>query len=206
MVTTLIHSTLLAGVESCLNQLLKLDPAARSRLEGISGKSLRVACEFPPFNATLLVSDDRILLSQESESPADVTVSGRAGALLKLLVKKDTASLHDDGVVITGNAGLLSKMQEILLGMEIDWEYQLSRFIGDIPTQAVSDGVAMTQAFVGDAGKNLQQDLDDYLHVEKKLFPSEEELAAFYESVDELRLRVDRLDSRISRIQSRLAV
>ena len=203
MVNTLIQTAILSAMEASLNQVLSLDSVARKKLEPLSGKLVRIHCEFPYLVINILTSENTLLLSGNEDLIPDLIIQGKAPALLKFLVKKNTASLKDDGVIITGEVALLLSMQKILQNLDLDWEYQISKFIGDIPTQAVSDSFALADDFARQSKQNLQQDIDDYLHVESKAFPTGSELKTFYKSIDNLRLRVDRLDSRTSRINSR---
>ena len=179
-----------------------MDTPARKKLEPLSGKLLRVQCDLPSLLINITVCDDRLLLSSTKEGKPDTIIRGKATALAKLLVKRKTADLRKDGVVITGNVGLLTALQEILQNIDLDWEYQISKLIGDVPTQALSDSFSAAGKFSRQSRDNLQKDIDDYLHEEKKLFPSSVEVKSFFQSVDNLRLRVDRLDSRTKRISS----
>jgi ubiquinone biosynthesis accessory factor UbiJ len=202
MLTTLLHSAILSSMESCLNQVLSMDTLAQKKLEPLSGKILRVHCELPSLLINIMVSDGRLFLTSSDELTPDTIIRGNATALAKLLAKRKTADFRKDGIVITGNVGLLTALQEILQNIDLDWEYQISKLIGDLPTQALSDSLSAAGKFTRQSRDNLQRDVDDYLHEEKKIFPSAVELKSFYQSVDNLRLRVDRLESRTRRISS----
>lgn len=202
MVTNLVNSAILSALQTLLNQLLSLDSGALKKLHALSGKSLAVHCKKPEIHFTLQVNDNHIQLYTDCESTTDTTISGSASSLFKLVATKNTASLRDDGIVITGDTALLTSLQEILRDLDLDWEYQLSRFIGDIPTQAVSDGISATRNFTRRTTSNFQQDVSDYLLEEKKLFPLISELEEFYAAIDSLRMRIDRLDSRCKRLQA----
>lgn len=213
MVTNLINSAILSALQTLLNHLLSLDSQITKKLKSISGKSLAVHCKSPELIVTLQICDDRILLFRKevterdnkpsNEQPAaDTTITGSASSLLKLVATKNTAALRDDGIVITGDTALLTSLQEILRDLDVDWEYQLSKFIGDIPTQAVSDGVTATRNFTRRTSSNLQQDVSDYLLEERKFFPLISELEDFYFSIDALRMRLDRLESRVKHLQN----
>ena len=206
MVLNLVHSALLYSMETCINQVLSLDAGARNKLENISGKSLRVQIEKPLLEFTLLIGDGTIHLHQDANSDeslkVDTAISGKASSIFKLLIKKDTHSLHADGIVITGNTSLLESMQNIFQELDVDWEYELSKIIGDIPTQAVSDSLTSARKFTNKTKQRVIQDVDAYLHDETKAFPSIEEVTGFYHSIDELRLRVDRLQSRVDKLQA----
>lgn len=203
MAVSLVVSAALAGMESLLNGLIHLDPAVAGKLARLSGKVLRVHCERPGLGIDVLVSDNRIVLRQfpdDDTGKADTTIRGTGAALAGLLVKRNTTNLKQDGITITGNTGLLVSLQDILQSLDIDWEYQLSHVLGDIPTQIVSDGVTRMEGFARSTRQNLQEDIDTYLHEEKKLFPAKTELDEFYKAIDALRLKADRLESRADRL------
>jgi len=59
-----------------------------------------------------------------------------------------------------------------------------------------------SQEYAARAGRNLQQDIDDYLHEERQLLPTASQVKSFEDFVDNLRLRVDRLRARVSRLET----
>jgi len=204
-VNSIFHSTIYSVIETGLNQALSLDPGTRKQIESLSGKCMSIHCQSPRLLLNILVCEQHISLSGNEAFQSDIGIKGNASALMKLLVTRNTANLKQDGIIITGDVGLLTKFQKILLNLDIDWEYQLSKFIGDIPTQFTHDSINAAGRFAKKTRHNLEEDIDNYLHDETRLFPSEAELKDFYKSVDVLRLRVDRLDSRTGKLQSILA-
>ena len=205
MVNSLFQSTIYSIIETGLNQALALDPATRKQIAMLSGKCMSIHCQSPDLLLNVLVCEQNLSLSGNEALQADITITGNASALIKLLLTRHTSSLKHDGIIITGDAGLLTRFQKILQNLDMDWEYQLSKFIGDIPTQFAHESIHSAGQFAKKARHNLQEDLDNYLHEEARLFPSMAELTDFYKSVDALRLRVDRLNSRILKLQSESA-
>lgn len=201
MSASLILSSALSGAESLVNTLLSQDSAARKKTLALSGKVLRVECEKPSITITIQVVEDRVFILQGNDLEPDSTISGKAHALLKLLITRSSASLHRDGIKISGDTGVLGGFQEIFQDLDIDWEYQLSNIIGDIPTQLIADGITAARNFFQTAGSNIQEDIAQYLVTEKKLFPEEPELESFYNDVDNLRLRIDRLTARVNKLE-----
>jgi len=201
MSASLILSSALSGAESLVNTMLSQDSAAQKKILAMSGKVLRIHCEKPSTTITIQVVEDRIFILQGNDLEPDSTISGKAYALMKLLMTRSTTSLHRDGITISGDTGVPGGLQEILQDLDIDWEYQLSNIIGDIPTQLIADGMAVAKNFIQTAGSNFQEDIAHYLVTEKKLFPEEPELESFYHDVDNLRLRLDRLAARIKNLE-----
>jgi ubiquinone biosynthesis protein UbiJ len=108
--------------------------------------------------------------------------------------------LHADGIVITGNTSLIESLQTIFQDLDLDWEYELNKFVGDIPTQAVSDSLKGAIKAANNTKQSVIQNVDEYLHDETKTFPSKTEATDFYHSIDALRLRVDRLQSKVDKL------
>lgn len=198
----LLPTAFLSAAESFLNGMLALDPASTARLAALSGKSLHVECTFPPVAFIMLVTDDGILMLRDNGVDATASLRGSAGALLGLLVNKGNRARRDARMTFSGDAGFMEAFQDALVNLDVDWEYRISKFIGDIPTQAISDGVAGARDFARKSAANLREDLDAWLHDERRLFPDGVELARFYTAVDRLRLRIDRLEARTARLQA----
>ncbi len=205
IVNSLFQSTIYSIIETGLNQALSLDPATRKQIAMLSGKCMSIRCQSPDLLLNVLVCDQYLSLSGNEALQSDITIAGNASALIKLLLTRDTSSLKQDGIIITGDAGLLTKFQKILQNLDIDWEYQLSKYIGDIPTQFAHDSIHSASQFAKKTRHNLHEDIDNYLHEEARLFPSTSEFKDFYKSVDALRLRVDRLNARALKLQSESA-
>ncbi len=202
----LFHSVFLASSETLLNSLIAMDTAMPTKLHPLVGKMLRVECDFPPLSFNMLVSEKSILLMQGEADTANAKVKGSAAALAGLLADNvksiDRGSARDNRAVISGDTDFLQDLKGVLTRLDIDWEYQLSKVIGDIPTQVVSDCLAGTREFARQSADNLRDDLDVWLHEEKKLFPDASQLETYFRAVDRLRLSVDRLEARTKRLMA----
>ncbi len=202
----LFHSVFLASSETLLNSLIAMDAAMPTKLHPLASKMLRVECDFPPLSFNMLVSENSILLMQGEADAANARVKGSAAALAGLLADNvksiDRGSARNNRAVISGDTDFLQDLKGVLTRLDIDWEYQLSKVIGDIPTQVVSDCLAGTREFARQSADNLRDDLDAWLHEEKKLFPDASQLETYLRAVDRLRLSVDRLEARTNRLMA----
>ena len=202
MNTSLVMTTVLSGCEKLVNAVIAQDSAAQKKIQALSGRILQIYCEQPTLFITIQFVEDQVFLFQgETENP-DCSVRGKSTSLIKLLITQNTASMHSEGIEVTGNTGVLSTTQAILGDLDIDWEYQLSQIIGDIPTQLVADSLDLARRFLRTAATSIRDDVSSYLLTEKKVFPEQAELDTFYQGVDQLRLRLDRLNGRLSRLDT----
>lgn len=197
MALTLFTSAILASLELAINEVLKLDPACQKKIISLNGSVLAIRCHAPSLEIFLIVREQKLVLASYYEGKPDTLISGRADALLKLLLTKDkNSAFYNDNLEVEGNLELAQALQKILTQINIDWEYHLSKFIGDIPTQTLSTSISSTQEFVRNTHASLAMDLDEYIHEEATLFPTPNDLENFYNAIDALRLKVDRAEAR----------
>jgi ubiquinone biosynthesis protein UbiJ len=154
----------------------------------------------PTAELFIRISGGKVRLTPRFEGEATATISGSAAALAALLLKREPIfGLHNSGLDLRGNTGFAQSLQGLLLESRIDWEYQLSRVFGDIPTQLVADGVHKSQEYLQRTARRVSRDISDFLLEEGRLVPATAELEKFYSDVQALSLRLDRLDARLTR-------
>ena len=194
----LLQSALLLPLELTLNQLLSLDAASRSRLAAMAGKTLAVQVQQPALTIYVSINSDKLRLSPRFEGEITTTLIGPASALLGLLARREPlTNLQGSKLELMGDLRFAQALQNLLLDLHIDWEFQLSRFIGDVPTQAMADGVRAAKDYAQKTSERIREDVQDFLQQESGLLPVSAELDAFYDAVQALVLRVDRLDARL---------
>lgn len=195
----LLLSSVLSSAELILNKALMLDPASKQKLANLRGKIFSINCTKPECSIIFTVLDDGFLLSSVTVDEADAEISASADALLKLLLAKDKNNLiRNADIQLKGDVSSIQELQAILFELDIDWEYQLSKVIGDIPTQVLSDGIEKLKKFISYSASSLAMDIDEYLHEEKNIVPTIGELESFYQRIEQLSLRIDRTGSRIN--------
>jgi ubiquinone biosynthesis accessory factor UbiJ len=199
----MLQNALLLPLELAINGLLALDTASKQRLAKLEGKTLAVHAAQPAVSVFVTVRGNGLHLSTIHEGPETASLHGSTPSLLGLLVRREHIdSLHTRGVELRGDTAFVQQLQTVLLDLDIDWEYQLSRLIGDIPTQAAADGLRTAGAQLRKTGARLRENVSEYLHEESGLLPGPEALEAFYQEIAELKLRADRLQARFERLYS----
>ena len=190
---------LLAGVEHGLNRVLQMDSTALPRLARLEGKVIEVDCQSPALKLFILPGADGLQLAGQW-GEADCVLSAPAGSLLRLALAKDkTAVLHRPEVALSGDSAVLLELAGILQDLELDWEYELSRWLGPVGSQLLSRA-----GWVGDSLDSLRQTLADYLAEESRSLVGEREAQARFDELDDLKLALDRLDARIDRLARNL--
>lgn len=195
---------LLAGVELGLNRVLQMDSTALPRLARLEGKVIEIDCLSPALKLFILPSDEGLqLASQWGE--ADCTLSAPAGSLLRLALAKDkTAILHRPEVTLSGDSAVLLELAGILQDLELDWEYEISRWLGPVGSQLLAGHLRSRAGWAGDSLDSLRQTLANYLAEESRSLVGEREAQARFDELDDLKLALDRLDARIDRLARHL--
>ncbi len=192
---------LLASVELGLNRVLRLDSTALPRLAHLSGRVIAVDCRSPALQLFILPSDEGLMLASHWETGADCTLRAPASSLLKLAMSKEkTSVLHGPEVELDGDSGVLLELAAILQDLELDWEYELSRWLGPVASQVLGSSVRAPLRWARDSADSLRLDLADYLSEESRTLVGQAEAEARFAELDALKLALDRLEARVERL------
>ena len=198
----LLQTALLLPFEHMLNTLVNADAAGPGRLASMEGSTLDIQAQDPEFRLFVKVRNNRLHLSTVFEGSANTTLQGPASGLLKVMLARDKPhSLKPYGLTLLGDTGFMQQLQTLFYDLEIDWEYHLSRIFGDLPVQALKEGLTESHKLATRTGRRFREDLGEFLSEESGLLPSRHEIELFYSGVTDLVLRLDRLQAGISHYQ-----
>ncbi|MGF0333846.1 SCP2 domain-containing protein [Pseudomonas indoloxydans] len=194
---------LLAGVEAGLNRVLRLDGTALPRLQTLSGKVIAVHCQNPALEIFILPSGDGLQLASQWHAPTDCTLTAPASSLARLALSREkTAILHRPEVSLDGDSAVLLQLAGILQDLELDWEYELSRWLGPVATTLLAGHLRSRANLASHGAASLKQNLADYLAEESRTLVGQREADARFAELDQLKLALDRLEARIERLTS----
>jgi ubiquinone biosynthesis accessory factor UbiJ len=195
---------LLAGVELGLNRVLAMDSTALPRLARLSGRVIAVECAAPKLQLFILPSANGLQLAAQWAGEADCYLRAPAASLLRLATSKDkTSILHSPDVSLDGDSAALLELAAILQDLELDWEYELSRWLGPIGSQLLGGHLRSRANWTRHTLDSLHQNLADYLSEESRSLVGQREADARFAELDHLKLSLDRLDARIERLAQR---
>jgi len=202
----MLRQALLASAEQGLNRVLRLDPTALPRLARLAGRIIEIDCSAPAMQLFVLVEEDGLRLASSWAADAGCRLRAPASSLVRLLVSRQkTAVLHEPQVSIDGDSGVLMSLAEVLQDLELDWEYEASRWLGPVGAQLLGTGVRTPTRWLRESGDSLRQDLADYLTEESRALVGQQEAEARFSEIDDLKLALDRLEARIERLAHNLA-
>lgn len=197
----MLIQALLATAEQGLTQILSLDSTALERLSGLQGKVIEIDCLSPPVRLYLLPGSDALKLASQWQAPADCSLRAPAPRLLQLILTQDkTGVLHAADVDLDGDSGVLLELANILQNLELDWEYQLSRWLGPVASQLLGSNLRSSLQWTGSSLERMRHNLADYLSEESRALVGQREAEARFNELDQLKLSIDRLDARIERL------
>lgn len=197
----MLGTALLAGVELGLNRVLALDSTALPRLACLSGRVIALDCTAPELQLFILPSGEGLQLAGQWAGAADCRLRAPAASLLRLVTGKDkTAVLHSPQVELDGDSAALLELAGILQDLELDWEYELSRWLGPLASQLLGSHIRSRANWTSQTLDSLRLNLADYLSEESRSLVGQREADARFAELDRLKLDLDRLDARIEHI------
>jgi ubiquinone biosynthesis protein UbiJ len=197
----MLFSGLLASVEHGINRVLRMDSTALPRLERLTGKVIAVDCRNPALQLFILPSDDGLLLAAHWEADADCTLRAPASSLLRLALSQDkTAVLHGPDVELEGDSAVLLELVGVLQDLELDWEYELSRWLGPVASPLLGGHLRNSARWTSDSVANLTRNLADYLSEESRTLVGQREAEARFAEIDQTKQDLERLEARFERL------
>ena len=193
----MLISGLLASAEHGINRVLQMDSTALPRLDRLSGKIIAVQCTSPVFNLHILPSDEGLMLASTWEGGADVTLRAPAASLLRLAVSRDkNAVLHSPEVELDGESAVLLELVGVLQDLDLDWEYELQRWLGPVATPLIGGHLRNSARWSRDSLSSLSHNLAE----ESRTLVGKREAEARFAELDQTKQDLERLEARFERL------
>ena len=194
---------LLTPFELALNAALAHDPESQSKLVQFDQRC--IAIDISDMDKVIHVQfiQDKLALSLDADSEADLTITGKAFTLAKL--GSDPDSLFSADIDIHGDVQFAKQLRDLLDGFDFDWEAQLARFTGDTLAYPIAHGVRQFGRWAKDSHQSMQLNIAEYLKEEALILPDESQVNVFLSDVDTLRADTERLEARIARLKKTMS-
>lgn len=201
MLWTVLPTT---AAEALANQLIGLDDASSARLEKLSGKRLRVTLSELGKPFTLQVMSQQLLFSWVDTETVDCHIMTRLAVLPEL---RDTANItrliKADALDIDGDPMLAQQFAQLFIALDIDWQEQLAKRIGDVPAHFLSQAFMRSRNWLEQTVADQQAWVRDVLVEEKEILVSQAEFTGFSSEVQQLRARLDKLERNLAAVAKR---
>lgn len=189
-----------AGLEAALNQVLRLDPDIPLRLAALEGAVIAVEPEGLGLTFYLWPSAGGVRVTDRCEGEPDTRIRGTPLALARQWRGQKTGG----DLTVEGDAAVGREFQTILARLEVDWEEQLSRVVGDAAAHQLGRLWRGFRDWGRRASDILLRDGGEYLQQELRALPARPVVEQFLSAVDTVREDTDRLAARIERLRRRL--
>jgi len=199
--STLMHQQLLcSGLEQLVNKALALNLQGKQGLDRLEQKTLSLHLQEIGFALSFTVSAQHVLINTLTEHP-DCTINTSVKTLL--LLKKEqqlTELIKQDKLDISGDIKVAQTFAHIAETLDIDWQSELAKHIGDIATYKL----IQTGKSVGNklkfAVQQIQADASEWLVHEKKLVVTSSQISHFNQQVSDLEKQAQLLADRAERL------
>lgn len=196
-------------LEPVINGMLRLDRHSLLRLGELEGKVIRVVVgrlqeTVTPIEIYVLPSVEGLRLRRQHDCEPDVTLSGALPVLLRLAGAGARPELFTSGELeISGDVELGQRFQRVMEELDVDWEEQASRVLGDVAAHKLGNLLRGARAWRTQSLRSLAADLTEYLQEESRILVTRSRIDAFLNAVDSLRSDVERLAARLGHLQER---
>jgi ubiquinone biosynthesis protein UbiJ len=193
-------STLAAALETALELYLKQEPEALQRASGLHGKVISIDLSGTGLTLYFLPDPDGVQVLSHYEGRVDTQLSGTPLGFAQLALDSREDALFQGAVKIVGDTETGQAFQELLAGVDWDWEEQLSHVTGDVIAHQAGNLAQQAKRILDGSRETLTQDCSEYLQEEARLLPTQIEVDYFLNDVDLLRDDVERLEMRVKRL------
>ncbi|MEY8253118.1 MAG: hypothetical protein RPR91_12135, partial [Colwellia sp.] len=106
---------------------------------------------------------------------------------------------------VSGDIKIAQQFANIAQSLEIDWQTELAKHLGDVPTHKLLQfGNKITKS-LSTIGKQLEADISEYLVHEKRLVVTSSQINAFNQQTKGIASEVNALSVRIDKLIANIA-
>lgn len=192
---------ILSAQEAILNRYLNLDPESKEYLHRLSGKVIKI--EWTPFTYFWLFKSDSISLNKEYNGPVDLILRGSTFDFLRMAFNKKDKALTDIPLQVLGDMEFAKQFKDFFSNLEIDYEEQLSKILGDTIAYPVAKLLKTISFWAKQSIDNLSQNTSSYVQTEMNWLVSDGEVQLFFSDIDDLRDDCARIEVRIKMLEKR---
>ncbi len=196
-----IPDALLAVMEQAVNRYIALDPEGAAGFAALSGRIIGIEAKGFGTRVTVIPNAHGLQLFGAYDAPCDCLIRGTPLGLARMgMAERKETQLLSGEVEITGDTALAQAFNSALARLEVDWEEQLARAIGDPFAHRIGSQFRAAERWGQRTSESMTWNLKEYLQEERRLVPTRYEVEAFLAQVDTLRDDVERVAARIERL------
>ena len=204
------QQVLCSALEKILNQTLALNINDNLMLSVLNEKSLTIMLAELGFPLTITVINNALLVNTYNttdESIHHCTINTSLQTLWQLKQQQQlTELIKQDKLDLQGDIKIAQQYANLFENIDIDWQSELAKHIGDIATYQLSQGLQRFQNKAKFAAHQIPSDASEWLIHEKRLLVTKTEISKFNQSVNDISQAVEQLNQRINSLSNKLSV
>lgn len=206
MIFDVLNTTAISGLETAINTALKYDPGTVRDLSELEGQVLLIDCSMPSMRIAIETSQQKIILHNNWDGEAAVTIQGTMISLAKMAANaSDTSSFANSGVQLSGNLETLHKLHKILSKLNIDWEGGLADLVGDVPAHIIGSAMRQSAKASRESLQRASSALVEIAQEEFEIIPSKNSFKQFKQDVRQMAADTDRIMARLAALNAKIA-
>ena len=192
-----------AILEKLIEQFLRYNLHGTRALKPLSEKTLTVKLGELPFPLSFTVNNEKVHVST-SEAHYDCCLVTSVSTLIELQKEQQLTDLiRNDKLDIQGDLKVAQRFADIAQSLDIDWQSELAKRIGDIPAYKLGQLGRKIVDKLNFARQQIQADASEWLVHEKRLIVTSAELSSFNRDVDVIEQQLPKLSQRIENLINR---
>lgn len=198
-----MHQQLLSIVlEKSINTVLSLNHHAHQTLQDLNDKTLTVRLSELDFPLSFSIIEEKVLVSSLTER-SDCSIHTSLATLKELQqTQQITELIKQDKLDVVGDIKIAQKFAVIAETLAIDWQSELAKHIGDIPTYKLQQFHCWLGEKFNFAKTQISADSREWLVYEKRLVVTQHEIALFTAQVSEVERQMQQLSQRYNKIMA----
>jgi len=200
----MLPQILCSALEKIIAKTMAMNLSGDGSLLSLEQRSLAVSLDELPFTLIFSVSNKEILVGSvpEGELPnPDCHIKSSLKTLKKLKEEQQLTALIKQGELdIDGDIKVAQQFANIAENLEIDWQTELAKHIGDIATYKLVQLVSGLGSKLNFFGKTVQADASEWLVHEKKWVVPYQQVNQFGQQVEQVSNAVNQLSQRVEHL------
>lgn len=196
----MFQQTLCSTVEFAVNQALALNINGGNVLSALEEKTLTLVLTELGFPLSFSINENNVLVTSLTER-SDCTIKTSVKTLLELKKEQQiTKLIKQEKLDVQGDIKVAQLFANITESLEIDWQSELAKHIGDIPTYKLTQfGKNLAKKF-NFATQQIKADASEWLVHEKRLVVTSSQINNFSQQVIDIARQTDLISERIQKL------
>jgi len=201
----LLPQVLHAALETIINRAFALNIRQLS-LVHLEQKTLTLELSELDSPMSFTVVENKMLVNAVIDR-SDCIIRTSLQTLKKLKAEQQLTTLIKQGELdVVGDIKIAQQFSALAEQLEIDWQSELAKQIGDVPTHKLLHFGNKITKKVNHTLKQLENDVGEYVVHEKRLVVTDSQVSSFNQSVNQVSSQVEKLSTRLNQLATKFSV